>query len=239
MHEKRNFILVILLTCGVLWSGYEWWYTDAEGITVFRMIAPLITLGLGMWLTYALTLEDQLPDHLGEIIGSQYFEADGVCIFPVIRNPEAGPELSIYYQNRFENPASIIVHLRPTTESFVVVENASDVHIAFTVGGGDVGIIHQPIYVPKHLRGEIVELQMVAVSHYPRSHGSEMRRNEGLSCGQMEIDWTGNAMRVGANEVDGTIELINPATMHLAMPKACKDSRSSQRTWRQELLFTT
>ena len=57
------------------------------------MLAPLITLGLGAWLTYALTLEDQLPDHLAEIIGSQYFEADGVCIFPVIRNPEAGHEL--------------------------------------------------------------------------------------------------------------------------------------------------
>ncbi len=239
MHEKRNFILVILLSCGVLWTGYEWWYTDAEGMTFFRILSSLVTLGLGVWLTYALTLEDQLPDHLAEIIGSQYFEADGVCIFPVIRNSEAGPELSIYYQNRFENPASVIVHLRPTTESFVVVNNALDVHIAFTVGGGDVGIIHQPIYVPKHLQGEIVELHMVAVSHFPRSHGGEMRGNKGLECGSMEADWAGNAMRVGAHEVDGTIELMNPATLHLAMPKACKDDGSLQRTWRQELLFTT
>ena len=64
MHEKRNFILVILLTCGVLWSGYEWWYTGDEGFTFFRVVAPLITLGLGAWLTYALTLENPVTLHL-------------------------------------------------------------------------------------------------------------------------------------------------------------------------------
>jgi len=235
MHEKRNFLLVILIAVGVVWSGYSWFYSDADGLTM-KIVLPLFTLGIGAWLAYALTLEDNLPDQLGDLIGSQYFEADGVCLFPVIRSSENGPELSIYYQNRFENPASVIVHLRPTAESFVVVPGAVDVHIAFMVGGGDVGIIHQPITVPEKIQGEIVEVQMVAESHYPRSHGACWRRHEGLPCGSMNVDWAGNAMRVGPREVDGTIELEQPVMLHLSMPKSCSDNLEHDRTWRQELL---
>ena len=238
MHEKRNFILVLLLGSACIWSGWAWWFTPDEGITFSRVVSIIVIVVLGFWLAYALTLEDQLPDQLGELIGSEYFEADGVCFFPVIRNSEAGPELSIYYQNRFENPASVIVHLRPIGESFVVIPDATDIHIAFTVGGGDVGIIHQPIFVPDQLKGEIVELQMVAVSHYPRSHGGKMRRLEGRYCGSMHVDWAGNAMRVGAREVDGTLTLKQPTTMHLAMPKSCAGTKSNQRLWRQEILTT-
>jgi len=236
MHEKRNFLLVLLIAAGIVWSVWLWFYGAEDGLNVLHAIAPLITLGFGAWLTYALRFEDRLPDQLQELIGAQYFEADGICLFPVIRSSEAGPELSIYYQNRFENPASVIVHLRPTLESFEVVPGASDVHIAFTVGGGDVGIIHQPIMVPPKIRGEIVEIKMVAVSHYPRSRGARWRRKEGNPCGSMNVDWAGNAMRVGAHEVDGTIELTNPVTLHLAMPKECSDTVVSNRTWRQELL---
>ena len=238
MHEKRNFFLVLLLTCGAIWAVWAWWFTAAEGLSFTRGLSTLVTIGLGIWLTYALTLEDQLPDQLSELIGSQYFEADGVCFFPVIRNSDVGPELSIYYQNRFENPASVIVHLHPTGDSFVVIPNASDIHIAFTVGGGDVGIIHQPIFVPPKIQGDIVELKMVAVSHYPRSHGGRMRRHEGRFCGSMHVDWAGNAMRVGAHEVDGTVALREPTTLHLAMPKSCHSAESNQRLWRQEILFT-
>lgn len=77
---------------------------------------------------------------------------------------------------------------------------------------------------------------MVAVSHYPRSHGTRWRRREGRPCGSMQVDWAGNAMRTGAHEVDGTIELKNPVTLHLAMPKVCFASEGAIRAWRQELI---
>jgi hypothetical protein len=238
MHEKRNFLLVICIALGGIWSGWLWLYSGAEGITLMRAAVPLATVVGGCWLAYALTLEDNLPDVLSDLIGSQYFEADGVCLFPVIRSSDVGPELSIYYQNRFENPAAVIVHLRPTSESFVVVPGAVDVHIAFQVGGGDVGVIHQPITVPTNIQGEVVEVQMVAASHYPRSHGACWRRHEGRDCGAMSVDWAGNAMRVGAREVDGTVELKQPVTLHLSMPKSGSEIIEQDRTWRQELLST-
>ena len=46
-----------------------------------------------------------------------------------------------------------------------------DVHIAFKAGGGDFGVIHQPILVPKDLRGEDVEALLAAETHYPHGHG--------------------------------------------------------------------
>lgn len=236
MHEKRNFLLVLLVAVGFLWSGWAWVYSGGEGFTLMKIVSSGVTLGLAGWLVNALTFEDKLPDTLEELVGSHYFEADGVCIFPVIRSSDAGPELSIYYQNRFENQASVIVHLQPTSESFVVVQGARDVHIAFVAGGGDVGIIHQPISVPKQLQGDIVELKMVAVSYYPHSHGARWRSREGHPCGKMNVDWAGNAMRVGPHEVDGSVQLQEPVTLHLAMPKADSGHQNDGRTWRQEIL---
>ncbi len=237
MHEKRNFVLILAVTFGIFWSGWAWFYSAGDGLTFMRVVSTLFTIINAAWLTYGMTFEDHLPDKLLDIIGSQYFEADGICLFPVIRNSSAGPELSIYYQNRFENPASVIFHLQPTGESFEVISGCSDVHIAFRVNGGGVGIIHQPINVPSTLQGEIVELKMVAVSHYPRSHGTRWRRREGLPCGSMHVDWAGgNAMKTGAHKVDETIELLNPVTLHLAMPKMCGEGGGTSRTWRQELL---
>ena len=236
MHEKRNFILVLIGTASLLWAIWAWTMSESGFFDATKLFPTLITLAIAGFLIYAFNIEDQLPDRLEELVGSHYFEADGVCLFPVVRASPNGPELSIYYQNRFENPASVIVHLRPAQHSFTVVQDATDVHIAFRVGGGDVGVLHQPITVPETLRGEIVNVQMVGVSHYPRSHGTRWRRHEGHPCGSMDVDWVGNAMKIGAHEVDGTIELRDPVMLHLAMPKNIEQPEPHNTSCRQEIL---
>jgi hypothetical protein len=236
VHEKRNFVLVLLGTVGLLWSIWAWTMAGVDTLTFSKITAPVLTIAIAACLFYAFNMEDRLPDRLGELVGSHYFEADGVCLFPLVRTTPHGPELSIYYQNRFENPASVIVHLRPAKNSFTVVEGATDVHIAFRVGEGHVGVLHQPIKIPESLRGEIVDVQMVGVSHYPRSHGAKWRRNEGRPCGTMDVDWVGNAMKIGAHEVDGTVELTDPVMLHLAMPKDVTSTESRTTSCRQEVL---
>jgi hypothetical protein len=236
MYEKRNFVLVLLGTASLLWAIWAWTMSGADTIGFSKITSILITIAISGFLLYAFNIEDHLPDRLQEIVGSQYFEADGVCLFPLVRKSPTGPELSIYFQNRFENPASVIVHLRPAQHSFTVVENATDVHIAFRVGGGDVGVLHQPITVPESLRGEIVNVQMVGVSHYPRSHGTRWRRHEGRPCGTMDVDWVGNAMKIGAHEVDGSVELKDPVMLHLAMPKIIEQAEPRNTSCRQEIL---
>ena len=236
MHEKRNFILVLVGTACLLWAIWAWTMSSEEAIGFSKIISLLMTVAVAGFLIYAFNMEDHLPDRLQELVGSQYFEADGVCLFPLVRISPNGPELSIYFQNRFENPASVIVHLRPAQHSFTVVGNSTDVHIAFRVGGGDVGVLHQPITVPDSLRGEIVNVQMVGVSHYPRSHGTRWRRHEGRPCGTMDVDWVGNAMKIGAHEVDGTVELRDPVMLHLAMPKNIEYKEPRSTSCRQEIL---
>ena len=236
MHEKRNFALVLLGTASLLWAIWAWTMSGADTFSFSKLGSLVLTLFITGWLIYAFNMEDQLPDRLQEIFGPHYFEANGICLFPLVRSSSNGPELSIYYQNRFENPASVIVHLRPEQNSFSVVHGATDVHIAFRVDGGGVGVLHQPISVPENLRGEIVNVQMVGVSHFPRSQGTRWRRHEGRSCGTMDVDWVGNAMKMGAHEVGGTIELTDPVILHLAMPKnvTFKDPRDT--SCRQELI---
>ena len=39
MHEKRNFVLVLLLAVTFLWTGWAWIYADSEGGYFMRIIS--------------------------------------------------------------------------------------------------------------------------------------------------------------------------------------------------------
>ena len=145
-------------------------------------------------------------------------------------------ELSLYYQNRFENPVEAIVHLRPPQDSFLIRPGMRDVHFAFKAGGGDFGVIHQPIAVPKHLQGEVIEVKLGAASYYPRSHGARLRKRPGMPCGTMLVDWSGSAFKSGVHEVSGEIDLHGAVTLHLSMPTDVTAFLTGSESWRQEIL---
>jgi hypothetical protein len=131
-----------------------------------------------------------------------------------------------------------IIHLRPPEpgQSFVIRPGARDVHFAFKANGGDFGVIHQPIAVPRHLQGLAISVQMAAASWYPRSHGARLRRRAGMPCGTLEVDWVGNPLKLGVHEVSDEIRLVNPRTLHLAMPEEVSQEPVRADIWRQEHL---
>ncbi|MHC4447510.1 MAG: hypothetical protein ACYSXF_07005, partial [Planctomycetota bacterium] len=221
MHEKRNFIVVLLLIVSVVWAIVVWFVIDDAPMRLAQRVAsPALIVVFGGWLVYALRFEDKLPDHLGGILGGGiYYEADGLSFMPTVRVNEGQAELSVYYQNRFENPVQAVVHLRPPEDSFIIRPGVRDVHFAFKASGGDFGVIHQPIAVPQHLQGEVINVQLAASTFYPRAHGARVRKQVGIPCGTLLVDWGGAAFRIGVHEVSGEIELVNPATLHLPMPK--------------------
>ena len=238
MHEKRNFVLVLLLLAAAVWAIVSWFVLGAASPGLWpQRIASLAIIALGgAWLVHALAFEDKLPDHLKATLGEQYyFEADGICFRPIVRTRDGRTELSVYYQNRFEGPVQCIVHLRPPEESFVIRDGVRDVHIAFRSDGGDFGVIHQPIAVPQSLQGEVLEVKLAAASYYPRSHGSRLRRRSGMRCGSLNVDWGASAFKTGVHEVSGEIELINPVTLRLSMPVGVRDDLAGE-TWKQERL---
>ena len=191
MDEKRNFVLVIALIVSVVWAVIAGFLLGPDAMLLLpqRIVSITAIVGCAVWLVYALKVEDKLPNHLKETIGGMYYEADGICFMPIVRASGDPAELSLYYQNRFENPATAIVHLRPPVDSFVIRPGMRDIHIAFRADGGDFGVIHQPIAVPSHLQGQVVDVELAAVSYYPRSHGARWRREPGMPCGSRPSRW--------------------------------------------------
>lgn len=241
MHERRNFIVVLLLVLAAGWSIAAWLMVGdglgSASATVWtqRALALCAVVGLGAFLAWALLAEDKLPDHLREIVGGLYYEVDGLCFMPMVRvSPQRAAELCIYYQNRFENPVHAVVHLRPPLDSFVIREGMRDAHFAFRASGGDFGCIRQPIAVPRHLQGEVVEVELAAACHFPRGQGARLRHHAGMPCGSMDVDWHGAAFKTGVHEVSGEIELVRPTTLHLSMPTGVSTRAAEQSPWRQE-----
>ncbi|HMN96990.1 MAG TPA: hypothetical protein PKC43_13420 [Phycisphaerales bacterium] len=242
MHERRNFVLVIALIVLAIWTIYAWTWlgetlgTATAGEWTQRMLSTLGAAVVGAWLAWALLAEDRLPDHLLST-GGVYYEMEGLCFVPVVRAGKGDvAELSIYYQNRFENPVNAVVHLRPPLDSFHIKPGMRDVHFAFRAGGGDYGCIRQPIAVPGYLQGEVVDVELAAASYYPRGQGSRVRRREGIPCGSLSIDWQGAAFKTGVHEVSGEVELVRPTVLHLAMPRGVKARLDHEPHWRQESL---
>ena len=239
MHELRNFILIILVAAAAVWAFLALFVLHPENVALVpaqRVISIIAVLGLGAWLVYALKFEDKLPDHMGEQVGDMYYGADGLAFMPTVRNNHGQAELCVYYQNRFENPAQAIVHLRPPEDSFIIRPGMRDVHFAFKAGGGDFGVIHQPVAVPEHLQGEVIDIELAAASYYPRGQGARLRKRPGMPCGSLLVDWGGSAFKAGVHEVAGGVELNNPATLHLSMPAGVNAFATGSESWRQECL---
>jgi hypothetical protein len=237
VHETRNFLLVIALLACVLWAVLAWFVLGPYTVWLWpqRIISIALVPVFGAWLLYALKFEDKLPNQLKEMSGV-YYEVDGLSFMPMIRTTGDQAELSVYYQNRFENPVQAIVHLRPPEDSFIIRPGVRDVHIAFKAGGGDFGVIHQPIAVPEHLQGEVIDVQLAAGSYYPRSQGLRLRKEAGMPCGTLLVDWAGAAFKTGVHEVSGEIELSGPVTLHLSMPAAVRSEATGRELWKQQQL---
>jgi hypothetical protein len=205
VHETRNFVMVLLLVAALAWGFVAWFVlgSDAPMIVFQRCAALLLAVSLAIWLFYALKFEDKLPDNLREVVGELYYEADGLSFMPIVRVNQGQAELCVYYQNRYENFVEAIVHLRPPEVSFIIRPGMRDVHFAFKAEGGDFGVIHQPIAVPEHLQGEVINVQLAAASFYPRAHGARWRKRTGMPCGTLPVDWGGAALKTGVHESSG------------------------------------
>lgn len=233
MHETRNFVLVIVLVLVAGWAGWSWLWGDGM---VMRLAASAAAVAIAVWLVYALWFEDKLPDHLKAVIGDVYYDVDGLSFMPTVRVRKGRAELCVYYQNRYEGPVEVVVHLRPPEDSFVIQPGMRDVHFAFKASGGDFGALHQPISVPRHLQGDVIEVKLAAASFYPRSHGARLRKHEGVPCGTIQVDWGGAAFKTGVHEVAGEIKLLRPATLHLSMPNDVPETPDGDASWRQECI---
>jgi len=240
LRDRRYFTASLLLAVAVVWAVLAWalmgtTLSDATGWIWFqRAVSSLAIVVLSLWILW-ISRQDRLPDHLAELVGPVYYEADGVCFMPTVRRREDGyAELCITYQNRHENLAHVIVHVRPPLDSFVIKAGTRDVHLAFPAPGGTCGVIRQPIVVPRRLQGEVVQVQMAAASNWPRGKGACLRRRGGMPCGALDVDWHGATFRTGVHEVSGEIEMPSTTSARLCMPSKVKHETTRTLQWRHE-----
>ncbi len=238
MHETRNLILIILLIVAVIWAFLGWFVFDqsSSGAWMHRYVPLLAAAVLGGFVWYALYVEDRMPDDLGEVVGSNYHEVDGVAFHLSVRQAEKGQaQLTLHYMNRFANYAQVIIHVRPPRDSFVVRKGMRDLRFIFKVNGGEFGAIHQPIGVPRHLQGTTVPVQLAAVARFPRAHGQRLRSREGGRVGMFAVDWA-QEFTPGVVEASGATELAFAATVHLSMPMGANEVIKGPDAWKQEVL---
>jgi len=240
MRDRRYLTATLLLGVAFLWALIAWAILGQTlleaggGVWIQRAVASASVVLLASWI-YLISREDKLPDRLAEMVGPVYYEADGICFMPTVRRRDDGyAELCITYQNRHENLGHVIVHIRPPLDSFMIKPGTRDVHLAFPAPGGTCGVIRQPIVVPRRLQGEVVQVQMAAASNWPRGKGTCVRRQGGLPCGALNIDWHGATFRTGVHEVSGEAELPHTTSARLCMPSNVKHATNRTLQWRHE-----
>jgi hypothetical protein len=239
MRETRNFVLVVLLFAFFAWGFWAWLMLRADPmpastVWLHRGLSVGLFLLSGACLSWGLWFEDKLPDDLARLTGGIYYEHNGLCFVPVMRKEGEQAYINIFFENRFENDCNAIVHLRPPPESIQHRPDANDIHFAFAVPGGAVGVIRQPVAVHPRLQGSVIDVQLAAAVNYPHSQGEQLRSHQGLPCGTFRVDW-GESFRTGSHELSGEIELINPITVHMPIPMDVTNRIRRGQQWKQEI----
>ncbi len=239
MREKRNALLVVFMLLMFCWAFWAWLMKSPEtssAVWLYRIVSTALLAISGGYFFWSMKFEDRLPDHLAEHTGGVYYEQAGLCFMPVMRKEADRAYLCIYYQNRFDSPVEAIVHLRPPENSIQHRPDAKDIHFAFICAGGGVGLIQQPVAVHPRLQGQIVDVKMAAAVNYRHNRGQQLRSTRGLSCGTFDVDW-GINFRTGMHELSGEIELFDPVTLHIPIPRDVSNRIRANDQWKQENIF--
>lgn len=233
-REIRNALLVVLLVACLLLGVYalEW---GGENRASLLISAAVGLLACSVALVWSLFFQDKLPDTLAELTGGLYYERDGVCFMPVVRKKANQAYVCIFYENRYGNTANAIVHLRPPPESIQHRPDARDIHFAFAVPGGAVGVIRQPVAVHPRLQGQTVQVQLAAAVNFPHNKGDKLRSHTGMPCGTFHVDW-GENFRTGLHELSGEIELLSPVSLNLPIPTDVTNRIRRGMQWEQQTL---
>ncbi len=240
MHETRNFVVTVCFIGALLWAIAAWLvmpgFMPSVELGVWQKVTSLVlAAGIAVWLYWIYHFTDPFDDQLARVTSDgRYFEADGLCFMPIVRMNGDRAEISLYYQSRFSNPVEAVIHLRPPEHTFGTHARARDIAIAFRARPGAFGVVHQPIAVARSAQGRQIKVELAAATRWPRNHGEQLRTKQGRACGTFRLDWA-LAYRLTEHELNGEMELIEPAVIELWMPTGVeahypRNHESSQET---------
>jgi hypothetical protein len=185
MGQSIRATLGALIIFGALAACLFWAAQPARGessIWIGRIISTLTVAVAGILLIYSKTRKNKAPDLLAKICPS-YFERNGLC-FAIIPEIVGGQSrISVYYQNRYEQPCEAVIWLAPTKVAFKDVSELPEFKTTILSEGGEFGRKSCDFGLPLHFKNEAIMWNVAASTKYPKGRGRLLRLQDGLRVG--------------------------------------------------------
>lgn len=188
----------------------ETWQYKVRWISLALIVLPTVLL------VWASRRKDKAPDFLRQHFGT-YFERDGFCFVVRPEVKDGVCQLSVYFQNRYENSCRASVLLSPSSFFFKSNEPIQTLTFGVECEGASFGRIYAPWPVPAGSQGKVASLDVAASVQYPQGRGQLLRYRDGLRVGAASADfWREGLVLAGA--LTGAIVISRPARMKFTLP---------------------
>ncbi len=140
-----------------------------------------------VWIFSNSTSPYRAPDILSEKLGGgTRFDANGLTIAPNFSIDEGLCWIDVFYQNRYTSPCRAYVFIVPmegVSRNNQQPHEVPPVTAEIECGGGEVGVISQPLPVAPKWQGKIMIFDVYAVASFSDSQREEIRRQDGFEIG--------------------------------------------------------
>ena len=209
-------------------QGESWIWFGRTGCSLVLVVSVAL-------LIWAKTRKNKAPDFLAKIF-SPYFERNGLCfaIVPQVLNSQC--ELSIYYQNRYDQPCEALVWIAPTNVAFKDVSALPEFKLDIACKGGEFGRMFCLCGLPMRFKGQIILWNVAATTKYPQGRGQLLRLRDGLRVGTEAKISIGRQLLRAFGALAGHFHSEKPARIQIRFPEQAFASENIS-SWKRETIW--
>ncbi len=215
-------VVWFILLVGVIGSIFAWYIHFEEGpvnlAALFGMPA-LAVVSLVAIVRHARRKNPLgVPDYLQQM-GVRYFERNGLCFAVLLSVEEGLPWISIYYQNRYDQPCTGTIVVKPPTGWWIARKGLVSIQQTVKAGPAAFGVVRVPWPIPARHQGKLQCLTVGATVSYPNGRGQLLRLKEGLRVGPHTERDNGWADLIVLVISLGMVSLSKAAQVRFRLPK--------------------
>jgi hypothetical protein len=171
-HEALVLFLVCFCGCLILWSIDGLSRTGTRGLFFVCFAICCVYLALALRTQFR---KDKAPDFLRQL-SHTILEHNGICFTPGIEERHETAVLTIWYQNRYERPASAQIAIKASNGFLFTGRISETVALSFDCGPAGFGVVRMPLPIPAKYQGSVQRFDVGAAVNYPNGEPGEMLR---------------------------------------------------------------